>query len=146
MRLIFGALLVIALISSLQPPVQAQCTGPRLGYTLASGAPGIKLKLLGEFFTDGCHDLIINGQREPTLSAKNIRIIFKQGDHTEQLTAVDADKDYSFSVTVTIPANANPGEAFFFAEYPSGKTRPLAFTVIAKDKVAPKDSDIKPAR
>ena len=132
----------------LSAPIQgeAACVGPMLRHNLGSGAPGTTVEISGQLFTDGCHDVVINGNRIPTLPAKNVRIMFRQGDVLQQLAVVDADKDFAFTLTVTIPASAVPGEAVFIAEHPWGKTVPLNFTITKNDPAPPRDATPGPAR
>jgi hypothetical protein len=132
---------LFAMVVLCQSTAEAICLGPSLSVTATSAVPGGTMKVIGELFTDGCHDVIINGYRPPTLPAKNVRFFLVQGDRTVQIGAADADKDFKISVTLTIPVNTELGEATIFADAPGGaKTKPAAFRVIAKESEAPKES------
>jgi len=132
---------LIGMIVIGQLPAEAKCVEPALSLTASSAAPGETMKVVGQLFKDGCHDVIINGYVPPTLPAKNVRFFLVQGKRTEQIGTADADKDFKISVTLTIPVNTELGEATIFAEIPGyTKTRPVAFRVIAKGSEAPKES------
>jgi hypothetical protein len=112
----------------------ASCIGPIVTANAGAGAPGFKVTLAGRYFTDGCHDVCINGVCPPTYPAKAIKILFVQGDKTQEIARVDANEKFELNAVATIPANATAGAASIVAEtlYEGHliKTRPIPFTVL----------------
>jgi len=68
------------------------------------------LTVTGQNFWLHCNDEWGIGGKPPTEPAREIKILFKQGDRLILLTTVKtADAKLEFSVMVAIPANAAPG-------------------------------------
>lgn len=128
---------LIGLLLLNQSPSSAQCIGPYITLNISSVAPGGMVTVIGRYFTDGCHDVVLNGVVTPTLPAKNVRLFLVQGSHIEQIGTVDADKTFKISATLTIPANTPVGDATIIADSGYAKTRPVAISVKAKESEPP---------
>ena len=94
----------------------ADCITPAIKINGNQGPPRAAVTITGEAFKDGCHDVCVNGVCPPTYPAKGIRILFIQGDQTEVVAMVDADKLFQFKTVVAVPASAKAGPAAFAAE------------------------------
>lgn len=94
----------------------ASCIGPQISLSTASASVGGSVTVTGRFFTDGCHDVGINGVFPPTYPAKGVKILFVQGSKTQEIGRVDANKDFEISVTVKVPGGATAGAAEIVAE------------------------------
>jgi hypothetical protein len=130
-----ASILAIAMVLAASAPLLiAQCIGPSISTDISNGPAGGKVTVSGKYFTDGCHDVCINGLCPPTLPARQVRILFLQGEKTLEVGHADANAKFELLVTVTIPADAQPGAASFVAENPETgnyRTRPVGFNVTA---------------
>jgi hypothetical protein len=86
----------------------------------------------GRGYTDGCHDVCINGVCPPTFPAKGIRLLFIQGE-TVELGKIDADNSFRISYKTSLPAGARNGEAAIVTETLYGaqwvRSLPVVFIV-----------------
>jgi hypothetical protein len=96
------------------PPAEAQCVAPTLEARPASASPGSWLRINGQFFADGCNDVIgcTAGQACTPPPApppyRDIRLVFVSGEHEWPLASVDG---YDFSVQVHVPSDVHTGRA-----------------------------------
>ena len=111
----------------------AGCVGPMISLGVSEGSAGGNVYISGVYFTDGCHDVCINGVCPPTFPAKGIKILFVQGNNTTVIARVDANDRFEFTIPTNIPATAASGEASFVAEtlYENRlfRTKPVSFKV-----------------
>lgn len=126
-------LLPLICIAGTSIVVVASCLGPTIALNAAGAPAGGSVIVTGRFFTDGCHDVCINGVCPPTYPAKGVKILFIQFGKTQEVGQVDANKDFEISIRVSIPRDATLGNAEFVAEtlYENHllRTRPVPFTV-----------------
>jgi hypothetical protein len=112
----------------------AKCVPPKIELTALKGQPGSMVTVTGQRFWLRCNDVVINAQKPPAPEpARDIKILFKQGDRSVLLTTVKtADAKLKFSVTVAIPADALIGSASVVAEdniHRIPPSRPVEFEV-----------------
>ena len=114
----------------------AACIGPTIRLSVAEAPAGASITVTGQYFTDGCHDVGINGRFPPTYPAKGVKILFIQSGKTQEVARVDANEKFELSVVTSVPVNAEAGAAQFLAEtiyenHPL-RTQPLDFKVTPK--------------
>jgi hypothetical protein len=119
---------------------QARCAPPKFSINPEKVGRGTTVTVVGQGFWDHCNDVLAPGQIPPGVNgAKNIKILFKQGNISKLLVTVDADSSLRFSVNITIPSDASIGEATILADadiYQSGsrgngdKPEPMKLQVI----------------
>ena len=124
---IFGA---VCVGGTLLPSVaNAKCVPPKIQLTAVKGQSGSTLTVTGQNFWLRCIDEWGKDGKPPAEPARDIKILFKQGDRSVLLTTVKtADAKLEFSVMVTIPADAVPGSASVIAEDDSHQFRGSDFT------------------
>jgi hypothetical protein len=75
---------------------------------------GEQVQVSGEWFADGCNDVVVNGQ-EPQAPPPftGMTIVVTQGDESWPVASdVDAEGEhYAFDVAVTIPDDVHAGKA-----------------------------------
>ena len=74
------------------------------------------ITVAGRGYTDGCHDVCINGVCPPTFPAQGVRILFIQGDKTIELGKIDADSNFQITLKTSLPADARSGQATIVSE------------------------------
>ena len=90
----------------------AKCAPPHIGISVKEAAPNGLITIKGESFRDRCNDT--GGTAFP---AKDIRILFVQGDLKTEVGRVDANSSFEIPATiVTIPKDAKRGSASIVVE------------------------------
>ena len=95
---------------------------PTVSLSASTVKPGEVLTVTGADFFDGCDDTQDDPEAEP---AKNVPVIWVQGDTQSTLASLAADGDGVVAGTVTVPAQAQAGEATLSV----GIAEPLEVTV-----------------
>ena len=108
-RMIAGVLLLSILSAGVS---LAKCAPPHIGISVKEAAPNSLITITGKSFRDRCND--DGGTAFP---AKDIRILFVQGDLKTELGRVDANSSFEIpSTIVTIPKDAKRGSASIIVE------------------------------
>jgi hypothetical protein len=144
---LYVAVLLAALLWN-ATEAMAGCYGfGEVGVKVPRGAAGTKATIWGKNFLFDCPDTCMemrlpdgsvqgNCPPPPPSPAKQIRLLFVQGEKVQELLRTDAKSDFSIEAEVLIPEAAPPGAATIFAEYQNVngliKTSPHAFTVLPK--------------
>jgi hypothetical protein len=112
-----GAVLLAGCAAASHP--EASCTRPNLEAKPQRLAPGQSFRLRGEGFFVGCNDM---GRQRRMPPDRDIRLGFRQGERTWELSTADADRLYTFSANLEVPDDARPGHAIAIASGASGRT------------------------
>jgi hypothetical protein len=94
-------------------PASASCVNNRTITVLPStAAPGDRVTVTGERFSDGCPDVVVNGvPQDPFRPATKIDVELVQGSTVNGLGTVDADANYRFVLRAVIPSKTHLGSA-----------------------------------
>jgi hypothetical protein len=119
----------------------AACAGPTLFAEPARAAPGEDFVVRGlAFGTYQCNDVGVNGEvpeSDPPVPARNVRLVFRQGEREWDLGSANAGSELSFEERVRVPDEASPGPARVVAA--NGPLGPagVAFPVLGAEADGP---------
>ena len=98
---------------------EASCAAPNLEAKPKKVAPGQSFRVHGEGFFVGCND---TGRHRRMPPDNDIRLNFRQGEKTWELSKTVADRLYTFGLNLEVPLDARPRPAVVSASGANGRT------------------------